>query len=111
MADLMQRETTREADRMRSNMGNFLADALMRTWPFDIHATVDTLTVTGECTAPHDGAPLIQERFIGHFRRSLQLPVDIKPDDVEASLEGGVLRIEMPKAAAARPRSLKVKPA
>ena len=48
------------------------------------------------------------ERSSGSFSRSVTLPTEIAEDAVAASLEGGVLTIDLPKAAAAKPCKIKV---
>lgn len=50
-----------------------------------------------------------RERGAGAFKRVLQLPSDIDAERVSATLEGGVLTIELPKAEAVRPRRIAVK--
>jgi HSP20 family molecular chaperone IbpA len=40
---------------------------------------------------------LIQERFIGWFHRSFSFPVWVDPENMEAKLETGILRIWVPK--------------
>lgn len=50
-----------------------------------------------------------QERGAGEFTRVLTLACDVKPDQVEAVLDHGVLTIRLPKAEAARPRQIAVK--
>ncbi len=49
-----------------------------------------------------------RERSTGEFTRLVRLPVDVDADKVEATLRDGVLRITLPKAAAARPRKINV---
>lgn len=50
-----------------------------------------------------------RERFIGKFSRVLRFPVDIEDGKVEAKYESGILKITLPKAAAALPRKIEVK--
>lgn len=50
-----------------------------------------------------------QERGVGSFSRVLRLPVEIDPQNVEATLKDGVLTITLPKAQAAKPRKIEVK--
>lgn len=50
----------------------------------------------------------LQERFYGKFTRSLNLPQPINADAVEASFEKGVLKLTLPKAENAKPRTIKV---
>lgn len=49
-----------------------------------------------------------RERGAGEFSRTVQLPVQIDADKVEAKLAEGVLTITLPKAEAAKARKIKV---
>jgi HSP20 family protein len=50
------------------------------------------------------------ERRYGSFRRSITLPAHVVADEVEASIEDGVLRILVPKAEEAKPKRIQVNP-
>ena len=50
-----------------------------------------------------------RERGTGTFSGTVQLPVDIDVDEVEATLENGILLVTMPKAESVRPRKIQVK--
>ena len=50
------------------------------------------------------------ERSSGAFRRSITLPAHVMADEVEASMEDGVLRILVPKADEAKPKRIQVTP-
>ena len=52
---------------------------------------------------------LLRERRFGRFERSLTLPTQVKADEATADFEDGVLTITLPKAEAARPRSIQVR--
>lgn len=43
------------------------------------------------------------------FTRSFTLPVDVDPERAEANLQNGILTLEMPKTAAAKPRQINIK--
>ncbi|MCA9284409.1 MAG: Hsp20/alpha crystallin family protein [Gemmatimonadetes bacterium] len=49
-----------------------------------------------------------RERYVGEFSRVLRFPVDLDDSKVEAKLDHGVLRVRLPKAAAALPRKIEV---
>lgn len=49
------------------------------------------------------------ERSFGFFRRSFRLPYELKPDQVKANFERGVLSITIPKEGEKLPRSFEVK--
>jgi HSP20 family protein len=51
-----------------------------------------------------------QERAGGEFNRVLRLPVEVDAAAVEATLSDGVLLVKLPKAAAAKPKKIKVSP-
>lgn len=48
------------------------------------------------------------ERSVGKFQRSFRLPTDVAVDDITAEYRDGVLKIDVPKAAESRPRSIEV---
>ena len=50
------------------------------------------------------------ERSSGAFRRSITLPAHVVADEVNASMEDGVLRILVPKAEEAKPKRIQVNP-
>jgi len=50
-----------------------------------------------------------QERETGTFTRKIQLPFRVEPDQVEASYSKGVLRIDLPRLEADKPKQIAVK--
>lgn len=48
------------------------------------------------------------ERFFGAFTRMIELPVDVKADEVKAAYEDGVLEITLPKTEAAKAKEIRV---
>lgn len=53
--------------------------------------------------------PLLQERPISAFTRTIALPVLVDADRVEAELVNGVLRLTLPKSEAVKPHKILVK--
>ena len=77
----------------------------------DISLINDTLTMKGErCSEleQDSGACHRQERGFGQFARTIKLPFAIEPDTVKADFKDGVLQVELPRAAAAKPRKIVV---
>lgn len=78
----------------------------------DVEVTLqdNVLTLSGERKdwKPEGATEHRRERFIGSFRRTLNLPVDVDPDGVKAELRDGILSVELPKAKEARPRKIEV---
>jgi HSP20 family protein len=50
----------------------------------------------------------IMERRYGRFSRSVSLPTAVKADDIQATLDNGILRLEIPKAEEVKPRRISV---
>ena len=82
--------------------------------PDDIELTVvgDVLTLKGNRpdTQPTGNGQSFhrRERELGRFVRTLQLPYAVEADRVQARFKHGLLRIELPRAAADKPRKIAV---
>jgi HSP20 family protein len=50
-----------------------------------------------------------RERGSGKFLRTIELPVEIIADKIEAECRNGLLRVTLPKAAEAKPKKISVK--
>lgn len=71
----------------------------------------NVLTIEGERKAPEAAKAVWhrQERGVGKFARTVELPYPVETDKVEAKLESGVLHVTLPRAESARPRRIPVK--
>ncbi len=102
--------------------------------PVDIAEDRDRITLTAELPGFHEDQVTIQleggvltirgerkfedekkdrnfhrvERSYGQFVRSFTLPNNVDRENIRASFDNGLLRIEMPKTAEARPREIKI---
>ena len=77
----------------------------------DINLTGNLLTLRGEKKEDSEekGRNWHRlERSYGSFSRAIQLPEGVDPEKCKATYENGVLRIEVAKSEASRPRSIKV---
>ena len=77
----------------------------------DIEATANNLSISGERRIPleNEGAKYHRkEREAGRFSRIVQLPGDIEPETVDASLVNGILSIRVPKAEAEKPKKITI---
>jgi HSP20 family protein len=86
----------------------------MRRDDFNVELHGDVLTVWGEKQFDREansGRYSVVQCAYGSFRRDVALPVPVKRDQTKASYRDGVLRIELPKADAARARRIAVKTA
>lgn len=81
--------------------------------PDDIDIEVDdnVLTLKGERRFEEkveEGRYYRLERAYGRFQRSLTLPQGVKPDEISAQFENGVLSVRVPKADEVKPRKITV---
>ena len=79
----------------------------------DINLLGNNLTLAGERPASQlggeEGRWHRRERPSGKFMRTIELPVQIDADKVKAEAKHGLLRVIMPKAAVAKPKTIQVK--
>jgi HSP20 family protein len=83
--------------------------------PADIDLTVtgDTLTIKGTRKAQETKPGETwhrRERGAGNFFRTVQLPYNVDGNKVQAGYVNGVLKIELPRAEADKPRKISVTP-
>ncbi len=78
----------------------------------DISVENDVLTIKGhrEPKQIEDGESFRRhERGYGSFRRAVGLPFSVEPGQVKAEYKDGVLRLELPRHEASKPRRIDVK--
>jgi HSP20 family protein len=83
----------------------------MTSGDIELTITGDTLTMRGErkrSEGIQDESYRRQERPMGRWSRTVTLPDRVDNDQVSASFSSGILTIELPKAAEARPRHIAV---
>jgi HSP20 family protein len=79
----------------------------------DINIDNDVLTISGETRTTdeaRDDQFIRRELRYGSFRRALRLPPTVDTEQVDATVEHGMLELRLPKKAESRPRSIKVTP-
>ncbi|VWD38265.1 heat-shock protein Hsp20 [Burkholderia lata] len=79
----------------------------------DVSIDKGLLTISGErkSTQPEAGSETrtyAQERFVGNFRRVIELPDTADPDKVQARYENGCLAISVGKRESSKPRAITV---
>ena len=75
----------------------------------DVH-TITVRTEPARAEEDEGRTYLVREHLAEPMARIFEFPADIDTDNVEVILEKGMLRIRAPKAAAGRPRVVKVAP-
>src|SRR3974390_2826240 len=79
-----------------------------------VNVADNVLTIKGEKKSEKgekDKNYRVFERSYGSFSRTLDLPAGINPDTIKASLSNGVLKVTVPKPAAAQVKKVEVKAA
>jgi HSP20 family protein len=67
-----------------------------------------TLKARRHWAAPPNAQPLARGFGAGDIQQTITLPGDVTTGDMQAELRDGILRLELPKAASARPRTIPV---
>jgi HSP20 family protein len=78
---------------------------------FDLRVTDRCLVVRGEKHIERErteGRYHVTECAYGNFERAVPLPEEVEADKANATYNGGVLRVELPKSASRRYRTIKV---
>lgn len=73
----------------------------------DLGVTEDALTVKAKFERP-SGTYLLRERTESETNRRIKLHVEMKPEQVKASYENGVLTVHLPKLIVVKPHSITV---
>lgn len=78
---------------------------------FKLSVENNVLTISGERKPAENRQFKVhrQERPIGRFQRSFSLPANFDLSKVNANYNNGILKIQLPKKAEARPRQIPVK--
>ncbi|HPM27986.1 MAG TPA: Hsp20 family protein [bacterium] len=101
---------------VRQTENNILIEADvpgMKQEDIDIEISDNMVTIAGERKASHEekGANYFhKEVSFGSFRRSINLPVDVKGDKASADIVDGTLVVKLPKAEPEKPKTIKLKP-
>ncbi len=80
----------------------------------EINVTGDTLTLSGVRKSekvPEGSQYHRRERKFGEFSRSIQLPYTVDVNKVKATFKNGVLKVELPRVEAERPKKISVRAA
>jgi HSP20 family protein len=83
--------------------------------PDDVEITIENgrLTIRAEAASDEerrDGDFLVHEIRRGSFSRTVALPTGLEADKAEATFEGGVLTLRIPKAEQVKPRQIRITP-
>jgi HSP20 family protein len=83
--------------------------------PEDVDITVENgvLSITAETHSERQegkGETLVQEIRRGRISRTIAVPTGIEADKATASFEDGVLKLQIPKAEAVKPRQIRISP-
>ena len=82
----------------------------VRKEDLDVQVRGDTLRIQGKKTIAHDESASIhrRERAAGQFDRTVTLPDEIDAAKVSADYRDGVLRLRLPRAESAKPRTVTI---
>ena len=75
----------------------------------DVRVDEGVLTIEGKTSHSPAATPVYREFALASFFRQFQLPDQVDVSAINASLDHGVLRLELPWAAKVKPRKIEVK--
>jgi HSP20 family protein len=106
---------TPSVDLVRMEDGLVLRADIPGIKPDDVKIEVedDVLTISGEHTEEKEEKEeryMRRERRYGSFSRSMALPRGVKPEDIEATTEHGVLEVTIPLPQEEEKRKVAIKP-
>jgi len=99
---------------LHETQDSFIVEAVLPgVQPDDVDITVqdNVLHINAETRreqTSQPGSTHRQERYYGRFTRAISLPRQVNPDQIHATLEHGILRLNIPKAEQAKPRKITV---
>src|SRR5207237_1631102 len=73
-----------------------------------VHDTLLTISAKRNWELPEQAQPIWQGFGGGEWKQSFTLPGEVNPEKVEASMEYGVLRLQLSKAEHTKPRTIRV---
>jgi HSP20 family protein len=76
----------------------------------DVSLQQNMLSISGERNVPIDQSATYyrQERFSGTFRRTIGLPEDVDPDQVDAKYRDGIVQIIVRRRESTQPRQIEI---
>jgi HSP20 family protein len=94
--------------------GYLVEVALPGLKPEDVQVTVENnvMTIKGELRQESEDKKRNYhrvERRYGAFQRTIALPTTVKADGIQAEMNNGILRLDIPKAEEVKPRRIDVK--
>jgi len=76
----------------------------------DVDLTIDkdTLTIFGKAEPEQAGEAVYRETYVGDYQRQFSLTADLDPANITATMNHGVLTVQIGKAEKAKPRKIKI---
>lgn len=113
VSDLARSSNSLPLDVVESEQGYLVQVVVPGIHPHDLDITVNdqTLTIKGEWKAaesPTSPTFHLRERITGRFERSIQFPLPLNVDGVQAKYEYGILTLSLPKTKAVKRRRISV---
>lgn len=100
---------TRDAFVIVAAVPGMRPEDLSVTWNQNTLVLSGTVGNAADATEAKGATWYLKELWHGRFERAITPPFEVDPARAEASFEHGVLRITLPKAAAARPQQIPVR--
>jgi len=74
----------------------------------DLTIDKDMLTIVGKAEPEQAGNAVYRETYVGDYQRQFSLTADLDPANITATMNHGVLTVQIGKAEKAKPRKIKI---
>lgn len=74
----------------------------------DLTIDKDMLTIVGKAEPEQTGDAVYRETHVGDYKRQFSLTADLDPANIVATMNHGVLTVQIGKAEKAKPRKIKI---
>ncbi len=113
VSDLVRSSNSLPLDVVESEQGYLVQVVVPGIHPHDLDITVNDQILTIKCEwktaeSPPSTTFHLSERITGRFERSVQFPLPLNVDGVQAKYEYGILTLSLPKAEAVKRRRISV---
>ncbi len=74
----------------------------------DLTVDKEMLIIVGKAEPEQTGEPVYRETYVGDYQRQFSLAADLDPGNITATMNQGVLTVQIGKAERAKPRKVKI---
>jgi len=74
----------------------------------DLTVDKDMLTIVGKAEPEESGEPVYRETYVGDYQRQFTLTTDVDSNNITATMNSGVLTVQIGKAERVKPKKVQI---